>query len=246
MEHVKKLSKAPLKEVVFEVFWGNRNQQPEMRDSGFEFALGRFADQLAQNDFSTIERIVPEGIQIPRKATHRFKPYNSDWPIVQIGPGVLAVNDNDEKYVWEDSYKPLVAKSLQALFSSYRESSIDVYEANLSYIDAVPVVGDLLSFLDTVFKLRFDPMLQNIGHEHTEQIGWQQAVQVAGIGQVAFTINTSVVHNALCVFWKIEAKSRWESSPDTALLLDWLERTHTVLSNTFKKTLKEDFYESLK
>ena len=69
---------------------------------------------------------------------HRFRKGKDEWPLVQIGPGIVTLNDT-EGYVWEDFVKR-ITQVLNALFEAYpdAENSLKINSLLLRYIDAVP------------------------------------------------------------------------------------------------------------
>ncbi len=69
---------------------------------------------------------------------HQFRAGKEAWPVTQIGPGILTVNDT-AGYTW-DSFKPRLMAAVDAVFSAY-PSDITPFQpvgVQLRYIDAIP------------------------------------------------------------------------------------------------------------
>lgn len=70
--------------------------------------------------------------------THRFRAKKNGWPLIQIGPGILTINDTT-KFKWPD-FKKRVLKALKVLESSYPEpDKMKIVSSELRYINAVEV-----------------------------------------------------------------------------------------------------------
>lgn len=81
---------------------------------------------------------------------HRFRAGKGCWPLTQIGPGILSVNDT-EGYRWS-GFQPRVMGAVGAVFAAYpvNIAPLKPIRLELRYIDAVPfehTSQDALQFL---------------------------------------------------------------------------------------------------
>ena len=72
---------------------------------------------------------------IPHQPQHRFRAEDAGWPLVQIGPGILTVNDT-HGYTWKD-YRKRSLEAVKALGSVYPDAdAFRVMQLALTYQDA--------------------------------------------------------------------------------------------------------------
>jgi uncharacterized protein (TIGR04255 family) len=91
--------KPPLIEVICEIRW---RLQPLVSAPGtaidphFSSFSDDFTNMCKTSSFSLVERINPENVPVEFLAGHpiyRFRKQQNQWPLFQIGPGLLTVND---------------------------------------------------------------------------------------------------------------------------------------------------------
>lgn len=100
------LRKKPLVEVILEVRWGPTlavDAPPPDPDPNYSLLVGRLFDRVRQaypfhEQLPTAQ--LPDQM-VPGVPQHRFRPAPNDWPLVQLGPGLLTVNET-AKYTWSD------------------------------------------------------------------------------------------------------------------------------------------------
>jgi hypothetical protein len=89
-----KLKNAPLKEVIFELFWEGTTQPNELpQDPGFENAVGKFQERLL-SVAPVQKRLYPTSA--PLKVFHMpiFQYWKGElkWPVIQHGPGMMSIH----------------------------------------------------------------------------------------------------------------------------------------------------------
>jgi hypothetical protein len=120
--HPKRLPKAPLAEVVFELRWdlqGAPDAHPVLRsDPGLLPLLDSFSKEMKRIGFPASHDMSPAlqtgGYGVVRRF---FTDAGRPFPIMQVGPGIFATNDASE-YEWE-AFKGRVRHGLRALLKSY-------------------------------------------------------------------------------------------------------------------------------
>ena len=116
-----KLPNKPLIEAIFELRWELLEREPHgiKTDPGFEILVGRYYERIKE-EYPYIEKLpiseIPE-VLTAHTVRHRFRAANNQWPVTQIGPGIITINETDG-YVW-NSFKPRIIKVLKAFFESY-------------------------------------------------------------------------------------------------------------------------------
>jgi len=161
-----RLTKPPLVEAIFEFHWTlQTSDQGISIDPHGKLLLGSLYTAL-RHRYPVHEQLpsalVPDEL-VPHQVQHRLRHVKDGWPLVQLGPGVLTVNDT-EQYNWE-RFRELIAEALSAFHDARPEPDADRVESvHLRYINAAPLDGwqtGILGFLGEKLKLdiRLDPSL---------------------------------------------------------------------------------------
>src|SRR5947209_1729030 len=114
------LVKKPLVEAILEVRWALETKQPGTQiDPQYKLLLGRFQERV-RDRYPEYEQLpaaaLPDEL-IPYNVQHRFRRNANGWPLVQLGPGLLTVNET-ETYDWT-TFRPLTLEAFQKLFEAY-------------------------------------------------------------------------------------------------------------------------------
>jgi len=133
------LKNKPLMEAIFELRWELQEPVQGMKiDPHYKILIGRIYDR---------EREYPFHEQLPTAnmpdeiagyvVQHRFRKDKDKWPLIQIGPGIITLNDT-EGYIWKD-FEKRINHLLGSLFEAYQdaESNLKVNGLLLRYIDAI-------------------------------------------------------------------------------------------------------------
>ncbi len=106
MSH-KKLSIAPLQEVVLELRWEGQIDNANHYDEGYDLAVGKFHQNVSEN-FPVHKKIYQYGITVFGLPMHQYWKGEQKWPVIQHGPCILAINDVEENYIWNETFKPMI------------------------------------------------------------------------------------------------------------------------------------------
>ncbi|NLF08857.1 MAG: TIGR04255 family protein [Pirellulaceae bacterium] len=138
MEH-RELKNKPLVEAMLEIRWQlEESDAGEGKDPHYKLLLGRLFDRL-QPDYPEHEQLptatIPDEL-VGHVVQHRFRIASNEWPLVQIGPGILTVNETT-KYQWHD-----FQQRIQDVFAKFKDAHPKFTELNfqslaLRYIDAI-------------------------------------------------------------------------------------------------------------
>jgi uncharacterized protein (TIGR04255 family) len=152
------LKNKPLVEAIFELRWEliGKADSGESIDPHSKILIGEiygkikseypFHEQLPASEVP--DRFAPYIIQ------HRFRKAAAQWPLVQIGPGILALNDTTG-YVWED-FSQRIYNLLHTFYEIYPEpGNLKPNMVMLRYIDSVEFdyENDILKFLQDKMKI---------------------------------------------------------------------------------------------
>lgn len=244
-----KLPRAPLKEVIFELHW-RLDVEPDLQqevDIKYNLAQGRFQD-LVQTDFPHYRRKAPVGLPLAvlnHKIEHQFWTRHKEHPVIQLGPGILTVNDTDKNYVWERFY-PLVAKCLEWLEKAYRQP-VQPILFNLRYIDVVKaseygIEENWLAFIQDNLKVQVKHLFNAPGRLNNFSFNQSFAQENGSELNIIVSKGSDTATNEGLLVWQtgiIQAESTaWID------ILPWLKWAHDLTHETFLSMTKGNFYDS--
>lgn len=238
-----KLKKAPLKEVIFELFWELSTIPPNVipTDSQYELALGSFAEKIKAKGFPVRKRTLPEGLKIYPKPEYQFWKGELTWPVIQLGPGMLTVNDTDKNYSWEKNFKANIDLAIVTLIDSY-EALPKFNRIKLQYINAVEYAGDAEDFIRE--KMLTDVVRKNNIAGKTKGLQILQLFEQEDGVVLTINIQTGLnkPNNKPAIIWTLTVEAQREL--DSQAISSWLDRAHNLTSNTFVSMLEQSFYAS--
>jgi len=131
---IRKLPRKPLIEAILELKW---RVDPNKGDPNYSIFLGRLYN-LLMSKYTYHEQLptsmIPEQMAV-NIAQHRFRVDEDKWPLVQVGPGLVTVNDTDN-YTWED-FEVRANDVVKNIFKAYPDSNnFKVSSLVLRYINA--------------------------------------------------------------------------------------------------------------
>ena len=114
------MSSAPLVEAIFEIRWqlDGKGTKPPV-DSNYKIFLGRMFDRVIQeypHHVSLPTANLPDEISA-YVAQHQFRKGKDEWPLIQIGQGILTLNDT-EAYSWSD-FQQRAQNLTKMMFDAY-------------------------------------------------------------------------------------------------------------------------------
>lgn len=248
-EHIAKLSKAPLQEVIFEVKWelDVHGETNTLIDPEFELAQGVFA-QSVRAEFPVHKRIVPPLIplqMVVQKPVHQFWKGERQWPVLQLGPGILTVNDTENNYIWQTTFRPMAEKALDVVSRSYR-NRLRFNRVNLRYVDAVDFAAvpqtELFSFIEKNLQLKVQNNFEIEGS--LSNLNISRTYTIADGSQLTLVIATGKRNKVPAVVWQTAISKEGILSADD--IKHWLVNSHGTISNLFKRMLRKEYYDSLR
>ena len=127
-------------------------------DPNYRILLGRFFDRM-HDSYPAHEPLPAASVPDEMAAyvvQHRFRARPDGWPVVQLGPGVLTVNETDA-YEWPDFQRRCEA-AVEDLVNAYPvRADLHIDTLTLRYIDARVFDyerDDILGFLASKMKTR--------------------------------------------------------------------------------------------
>lgn len=241
------LPNKPLLEAIFELRWQLNETQPGFaKDPGFSILNGRYYEFARKAGYPVLVELstaqLPDEMApfIPR---YQFWKDKNEWPVTQIGPGVLTVNSTKE-YKWE-TFLVRIKEALKAVKENYPN---DIHKfvpisISLKYIDIVPFIGEqtgenIRKFLKENFHTDIkidDDIFNNDDKEKMEGLKLNLSYKLSepmGVGKI--TIGNGMHNGKPIIGWDTEIKSVGSLVPvDDRGFDDWLLQSHILLKKWF-------------
>lgn len=240
------LANKPLVEAIFELHWGLQSTRPGLppQDLGFRIFLGRFYDRV-RFDYPHLQDLPTT--QVPEELTahtvrHQFRVGQGQWPLTQVGPGILSVNET-AGYDWA-TFQPRLMRAIRALFDSYPTDVAPFVPqmVQLRYIDAIPYnpsemnptrfLAELLHTTVTVDpKLFDDPKTANQATDVNLNLTFPLQ-KPTGVGVLAFS--TGLKEGQPSIVMQITIRSEDSGVPKQPDAYEqWLNDAHSVVDKWF-------------
>ena len=246
----KDLKKKPLVEAILELKWKLPIQTaPGIEaDPHYRLLLGRFSEKV-EGDYPFHEPLpttqIPDAM-VAHMAQHRFRTSEAGWPLIQMGPGLMTVNETDG-YNWSD-FKKRCEKAVESLFNAHpAKQNFRVQDVTLRYIDAVDV--DFMQ--ESVFGFLQEKMKTTISlpdglfdggrvEKNPAAFNWQASFphnDPGGLVTLRFAIGKHKDRPAL--IWETLVKAARDhipSIPDG--FSEWLGKAHDLTDDWFFKLIE--------
>jgi uncharacterized protein (TIGR04255 family) len=236
----------PLAEAIFELRWGSPRAGTGVDagsvDPDYELLIGALYARVRER-FPTHVRLpssaIPPGF-IPHRVQHQFRSGPDGWPLVQLGPGVLTVNQTSGYAGWSE-FRGHCITALAALFAAHpRASALPLHTSILRYINAQcteSVAADVLlkQLLDVslvVPKSVFAGTVQHAAPREFKYVSTHEVTEPQGALELMFATGIHNLRPAL--IWELVLSSNIASSPaDQPHVIKWLDGAHVHIEQAF-------------
>jgi uncharacterized protein (TIGR04255 family) len=241
------LKNKPLVEAILEVKWqlATEPTAPPI-DPSYRLFFGRFYDRV-RNEYPAYEAL--EAASIPDVmaafvAQYRFRLKENGWPLIQIGPGMLTLNDTDS-YEWPD-FEKRAHWVLERLFESY-PGRLQIQSLLLRYIDAVEVDFSkevVTAFLRDKLKITLTYPESLFQSGHVEQAPTALVLQSAfhsttPRGTVQLKFAKGKVREKEALVWETSISSGGRDLPPLPQDFPaWLSAAHAITDDWFFKLIE--------
>lgn len=251
METITNLKNKPLVEAMFELRWGLNGPPGVGVDPYYQMLIGQLSAAI-KNDYPQWEQLpiaeVPQALA-PYAPHYRFRVAQDRWPLVQLGPGLLTMNDT-EGYEWE-TFFPRCMQVLEALFDVYPNAheNLHIFEVTLRYIDADVLLEETpLAFLKKMHvSVDVPDALFSGGRIDGNNLGVglllaYPSLQPKGLFQVSF--NRGQKNEQDAVIWETQVTSRGADAPrELSTLKAWLQEAHVTTHDWFMRQIEGELME---
>ena len=243
------LKNKPLVEAILEVKWALTSPAPGVQiDSHYKILLGRLYDKVS-GEYPEHEQLptatIPDEI-VGQTVQHRFRYGPNDWPLLQVGPGVLTLNDT-HKYIWKD-FRSRSLTAVDKLFEAHpKPSDLKIESLLLRYIDAVEfdyLKNDLSEFLKEKMKVGISLPASLFAYQEVQKnpvfLGLQ-SVFLCHNPKSLITVRFSSGHkdSRPALLWETLVESKGTDVPTMPKgFADWIDAAHTITDDWFFKLIE--------
>lgn len=246
------LKNPPLVEAIFEIKWQlQKIASGIMNDPHYNLLIGRLYDRL--------EKQYPFHQQLPTASfptemlsgvvQHRFRINKEKWPLFQLGPGILTVNDT-QNYEWQD-FRKRVSEVVQVLFNVY-PPPLTINNLKLRYINSIEFDfenKDIFDFLTHQLKTDislppslFETQVQKLPKGFDCRFSFN-CTKPESIINLRLARGKSHNHEAL--IWETFITTSLANMPELPQGIEtWLEGSHNILEEWFFKLIEGDLLRS--
>jgi len=151
------LSNPPLVEVIFELHWQLQQPQEGPPEQNYGILAGRMYEKL-QDEYPFHEPLPPASMPTEIAAyliQHRFRKGENEWPLIQVGPGIVTLNQTKDGFKRQDFHRG-IQTLVQALLSVYPADQKPRFSRlMMRYIDAVDFdyqTGNISEYISRTLK----------------------------------------------------------------------------------------------
>ncbi|MCP5524362.1 MAG: TIGR04255 family protein [Verrucomicrobiales bacterium] len=250
------LTHKPLVESIFEIRWELTQPAPGVRiDPFYRLLPGRLHDRI-QSEYQAYEQLPTAMLSddmVPQMVQHRFRKTAGGWPLIQIGPGLMTVNET-QNYVWDD-FRQRCEYAVATLWEAYPKSEeLRVEAICLRYLNAVDMDPSKTSAFDFLREnmgvgAGLPESLFESGSISPLPIGFSsrsrlQCSRPKGNASVQF--DTGLRENRPVLRWETTVISSKEDvpSPLPDSIGKWLHEAHEVIDDCFYALVPKQFKSS--
>jgi uncharacterized protein (TIGR04255 family) len=244
----KRLPNKPLVEAIFELRWNLEKARTEglpPTDPGFRLMVGRYYERVRAEYPQLVDlpaSQIPEDIS-PYTVRHQFRASKDGWPVTQVGPGIMTVNET-ENYSW-DTFRPRLSTATKSLFDSYPTEVAPFVprQVLLRYLNAIPFNQTtdkitLLRFLRDYLHtgVEIDQSLFDDGEaaQSPVELNLNLTFPLPRVGLITLVLASGIKEGRPAVIWELNVRSRKGEAPAGLSELDsWIVAAHEKLEAWF-------------
>ncbi|MBU4293342.1 MAG: TIGR04255 family protein [Actinobacteria bacterium] len=251
------LNNKPLLEAIFEIRWELEQSNLGPIDPHYKILIGSLYEKIKE-EYPFHEQLetanFPDGM-ISYVTQHRYRTGEKGWPLVQIGPGILTLNDT-VNYKWE-KFERRIINVVNALFEIYpdMENKLRINKLLLRYINSI----NFDFSKDNIFEFLKNKMKSNINlsADLFEKTGVNylpngfnlifnfESTKPKGIISLRFSKGKKL--NIDSLIWELVMQTRsFEEKVSIKFLKDWIKKSHDLTDDWFFKLIEGDLLEGFK
>lgn len=248
------LKNKPLVESILEIRWDLRAQGAGMPvDDLYDVMVGLLLSKLS--DILPHHVRLPMamvGVNMPYQVQHQYRKTLDGWPLMQLGPGILTVNET-EGYE-KENFLALCSRITSTLFDFWQHNgrSPALSHVAIRYIDADENSGPVLGFLKKLgVNVAFENRLFNADvFPDTAPIDFQLSSTFRStqpVGVFGFSAGIGQKHGQPAVVWESQLAA---GGPECAAFIEnpggWLKQANQACHDVFFAMINGELEERYK
>lgn len=245
----KELKNKPLVEAVFELKWQLKpSPNGGLIDPDYKILVGMLYAKLSQ-EYPFHESLPAANMPDEMAAyivQNRFRVSKDKWPVVQIGPGILSINDTIN-YKWND-FEKRILNVLDILMNIYpHPENLTFNSLTLRYIDSMDLdldKEDILTFLRE--KMHTDVKFYEKLFEQTGVTNLPTGFELKGFfnstkpkGGIALNIGRGEINNVpKIVLDTLVVSSNKDVPQEKEKIQQWIKEAHILIDDWFFKLIE--------
>jgi len=247
----KVLKNKPLIEAIFELRWELKGKASsgESVDPHYKLLIGAIYERVKQK-YPFHEQLpaaeVPDRIA-PYLIQHRFRQNIGQWPLIQIGPGIIAVNDT-AGYVWED-FSQRISELVNILIVTYPDrDNLVPNMTTLRYIDSIEFdyESDILKFLQEKMKIGININPSLFGETGITKSPFNLDIKLSFYsttpqGVMDIRVMRGKRGGSDALIWETIFRSQGDDTPKSEEgIISWVDKAHKLTDDWFFKLIEGD------
>jgi len=247
----------PLVEAIFEFRWKIPEVDGHKIDPDYSFLIGQLYNKCKKKypERETLPAAQVPIEMLPYAPQYRFRTGKNQWPLIQLGHGILTYNSTSE-YSWEQNFKPNSIEAFQNFIEDHpQENSLKLDELKLKYINAIPISpkDNVMSFLKE--KLNTQIILPKDISESSDLEINNNAIDLTitvpvknDFGQIQQRLATGMKINSKVLIIELTLVSKAVSNLFTnkSAFEEWLVKAHSIIEHHFFSLLSDDLLKEFK
>lgn len=245
----KPLDNPPLVEAIVELRWAleKGSDSDTQVDPDYSLFPGRLSEKV-KNSYPVHEALpaanIPDELT-PYLVKHRFRAQAEGWPLIQVGPGVLTVNET-RNYDTYDSFRPKATEIISILYE-LRPDLPPITSIMLRYIDAVNFdyfQQDLIEFLRNEMGITLT-LPESLFDDHDiarnpVKFNWRSTFTCKNpSADILLGITTGKIQESPAIIWEHVVQSNELQVPQMPAGFEgWLDSAHAITDNWFFKLIE--------
>ena len=255
----KQLTNKPLVEALLELQWSLKPVGPNaLKDPSYPLYVGRLYEKC-KNIYQYYEELptaqIPDELS-PYTMKYRFRKHKDGWPLIQVGPGIAAINFT-EKYDWK-SFLEASKHFYKDLHESYildnKQLPPKLTSILLRYINAVQI-SDHVNLFDFLAKQLHTKIVlpreisesDNVSkYPNNFELNVTCLLKVPNaVGSIRFGFGLKNAKPA--IIWELQVRSLGENVPQEPSKYEtWLAEAHDAIEQWFKTLIKGKLHKQFK
>jgi len=239
-----RLPNAPLIEVIFELRWQIKQKSDLTK---YQYLIGDLYSSIKE-DYPIRESLAPPEVPadiLINNPVHRFRRDKNQYPLIQVGPGVLTLNTTDDNYFWENYRK--WTESLITEFFNVFPLEKETFSPNFLYLDFFKIDfnnDNVNDFLKKNLNIELNQgFIKESGNPFNLDLGFFYETQ---LGNLSVTLKKGLnSKNEEGIVMQISLRGK-QTMISTENILSWIDEAHTFSSDLFKQITKGNLYDSFK